>query len=337
MHPIWRYIVPLLLCLVATNCRPVTEPATSIGLSPTPTTTEAAASLAPGDYTFTLRHDGRNRSYILHMPSSPLAPTPVVVALHGGGGTGAQFQQENGLDAVADREGFAVIYPEGTGVLPNRLHTWNSGETCCGYSFDRQVDDVGFLRSVLTDVQLRTTIDPARIYMTGHSNGAMMAYRFAVEASDSVTAIATIGGAADLAEPVPSEPVPLLHIHSIDDPRALFEGGEGPPFPGTNRTVYHEPVMPMIQTWAETNGCVLEPRSIDITVGDADNPGQSAERFEWPGCAAGAPVEHLLLAGSGHGWPGVTAPRAVQRHLGPATTLVHASEEVWSFVSQFSD
>jgi len=82
---------------------------------------------------------------------------------------------------------------------------------------DRQVDDVGFLQAVLSDIRARTAIDPGRVYMTGHSNGAMMTYRFAVEAADSATAIVAVGGAADVAT-VPSEPIPLLHIHSIDDP-----------------------------------------------------------------------------------------------------------------------
>ena len=190
--------------------------------------------LAPGDYTFELEHGGRTRSYIVHVPATPIIPAPIIVALHGGGGTGQAFQEQNGLDRVAEREGFVTVYPEGTGILPNRLHTWNSGKSCCGFAFDRGIDDVGFLRKVITDLTSRIDLDIGRVYMTGHSNGAMMAYRFATETPNMVTAIVAVGGAPDLDLVAATQPVAVLHIHSLDDPRALYEGGEGPPFPGTD-------------------------------------------------------------------------------------------------------
>ena len=287
----------------------------------------------PGDHEVAVRHDGENRSYIIHVPDSVTANAPVMMALHGGGGTGEQFQEENGLDAVSDREGFIAIYPEGSGLLPNRLHTWNSGDTCCGFAFDRNIDDVGFLRAVIEDLGVRMSIDPERMYVTGHSNGGMMAYRLAAEASDVVTAVISVGGALDLAEFAPSEPVAVLHIHSLDDPRALYEGGEGPPFPGTDRTVNHEPVMEGIERWADANGCGTESvveTSIEGTGGD---DGQFADVLVWQDCPAGAEVEHLRLSGSGHGWPGVSVGRIWQDLLGPSTTLINASEEAWAFAS----
>jgi hypothetical protein len=62
-----------------------------------------------------------------------------VLAFHGGGGEAQGFKGYAGLDTVADREGFIVVYPNGTGVLPRRLLTWNAGE-CCGYAMNQRVD-----------------------------------------------------------------------------------------------------------------------------------------------------------------------------------------------------
>ncbi len=329
------------LWLIASAC---SEPSDD-GAPSAPTTAESTAGQAPaaepdlmldsGDHEFTLEQGGRERSYIVHVPVGVQVPSAVVVALHGGGGTGAGFQEQNGMDPVADREGFLVVYPEGTGVLPNRLHTWNSGFNCCGYALDNDVDDVGFLRAVIEDLATRTAIDRGRVYMTGHSNGAMMAYRFAEEAADLVTAIAAVGGALSVTDPSPSHSVALLHIHSVDDPRALYDGGEGPPFPGTSRTHVAEPVLPGIETWATINGCDSGPVVQQTLVGTGDNEGQSVERLVWD-CPTGASVEHLRLAGSGHGWPGTEVGRIWQSQIGPPTTLIDASEEVWAFVSRFA-
>ena len=78
-----------------------------------------------------------------------------------------------------------------------------------------------------------STTTRRRVYVTGHSNGAIMAYRLAAEAADRVAAIVSVAGAMALYDPQPSRAGPVLHIHSVDDPRALCDGGEGPPFPGT--------------------------------------------------------------------------------------------------------
>lgn len=320
-----RFVSMLLFVLLHAGCR--------AGAARMPTPTEPGSELAPGDHTVALRHGGLDRRYLLHVPTSAGALPPVVIALHGGGGTAQGFKDENGLDAVSDREGFIAVYPDGSGPLSNRLLTWNAGPNCCGWALDNTIDDVGFLVAVLDDLAGRVEFDPRRVYMTGHSNGAMMTYRFALEASDRVAAIVPVGGAMSADEPRASLPVPVLHIHSVDDPRALYEGGEGPPFPGTDRTVVHRPVAEGLDYWAGRNGCSGAPVEADHRTGQGLDRGQSATRLVWPAC--GAPVEHLRLSGSGHGWPGVRLGPLRQSIVGPATTLVDASSEVWAFASRY--
>jgi polyhydroxybutyrate depolymerase len=320
----------------AVSADPAPTPTTSVDAAPTPTTSvdagpasTAGPGLAPGDHEIPLRHDGLDRRYLVHVPpeTGPGA-LPVIIALHGGGGTAAQYKADIGLDEIADREGFIAVYPDGFGLLADAIHTWNGGFNCCGPAQRRNVDDVGFIRSVVSDLGSKTDIDPARIAVTGHSNGAIMAYRVAAEASDLVSVAVPVAGAMALEEFAPAGPVAILHIHSVDDPRALYDGGEGPPFPGTNSTVLHEPVVDGLAAWAAANGCDPSPEEVGSgTAGD-----QSFIRFAYTGCVEGGQVEHLRLAGIGHGWPGITTGR--EGILGPATTLVDASEEVWAFASR---
>ncbi len=295
-----------------------------------------AVRLAAGDHVFLLAHDGRDRRYIVHVPSSVAEQPAVMIALHGGGGTAAQFKDENGLDAVSERGGFLAVYPDGTGPLASALLTWNAGFNCCGYALDQDVDDVGFLEAVLDDLADRMAHDPDRVYVTGHSNGAIMAYRFAAEASDRVAAIVPVAGAMAIEDPSPSRGVPVLHIHSVDDPRALYHGGEGPPFPATRRTVVHEPVTAGLRFWVDLEGGDAEPVELARRTGTGRDRGQSLVHIRWEGCSDGGVVEHMRLHGVGHGWPGVRVARPLfRRLLGPPTSMIDASEEAWTFASRF--
>ena len=264
----------------------------------------------------------------------PAGPLPVLLALHGGGGNAGQFQRSAGLDGLADSVGVIVVYPDGTGPIRGILLTWNAG-TCCGPAARDSVDDVGFLRRVVTDLATRTSIDSVRIYATGHSNGGMMAWRLAAEAPDFVAAIAPVGGAM-VTGVDPRSPVPVLHIHSKDDPRALYEGGLGPPFPGTQVRVSHPPVVRTLETWRRVNRChgTGETRSGVRWTYRRGEPDHTATLISFEPCATGAPVWHWRLTGAGHGWPG--APRSgPESLLGPRTDVISAPVEIWRFVSRF--
>jgi polyhydroxybutyrate depolymerase len=292
-------------------------------------------ALSRGDHTFSLRHGGRQRSYILHVPAVTGRALPLVLAFHGGGGEAEGFKAYAGLDAVADREGFLVAYPNGSGLLPRRLLTWDAGE-CCGYAMNQRIDDVGFAVAVIDDVARRTVIDGRRVYATGHSNGAMMAYRLGAERADLLSAIAPVAGAYNLARFAPVRRIGVLHIHSVDDPRALYKGGTGPPFPGTNVRSSHRPVMEGLERWRTHNGCSPKPRETVTRKGSQGATAQSATLLAWEGCARGAAVAHWRLAGVGHGWPGTTQTPVREEMIGPPTTVISAAEEIWKFFAQVS-
>ena len=291
------------------------------------------AELAPGDHTFALMHQQRNRSYIVHVPRlSPSGPRAVVLNFHGGGGHAANQQSYSRMDATADREGFLAVYPNGTGHFGTRLLTWNAG-TCCGSAQKENVDDVGFARVVIEDLSRRIPVNRSRIYATGLSNGAMMAYRLAVEASDLVAAIAPVAGSQVIAFH-PAQPLPIMHIHSVDDPRALYKGGLGPPFPFTNVQVLHPPVEQVISRWVAFNGCPSEPHAERMVHGAGKTAAFTATRMVYAPCKDGTEVVLWKLTGSGHVWPGGQLDY-LPRVLGPGTDVIDANTEMWKFFSRF--
>ncbi len=288
-----------------------------------------AATLTPGDYQFELAVADRTRSYLVHVPrQASTAALPVVISLHGGGGNARQHRQSSGMDAAAERDGYIVVYPNGSGVLRDRLLTWNAGN-CCSYAQEHNIDDVSFISALIDDLAQRANIDTRRVYVAGHSNGGMLAHRLGAALPDKIAAIASVAGTH-----VPTlrgtRAMPVLHIHSIDDPRALYRGGLGPPFPLTNNRVMHQPVDDMLTAWVRQDGCAATPEEKDFR----EAGGQTARLLVYGHCRDGAEVALWKLSGAGHGWPGGTA--AYEKLLGPATRVIDANTEIWQFLSRFS-
>ncbi len=291
-------------------------------------TTPRAGRLAAGDHNIELEQGGNVRRYVLHLPpeSGGGAPLALVLAFHGGGGNGPGFQDYAGLDAVADREGFAVAYPDGSGrSFERRLLTWNAGG-CCGHAQKIEADDVHFALAVIDDIARRAPLDRARVYASGHSNGAMLAYRLAAEAADRIAAVVAVAGAMNLTRFEPALPVPVLHIHSVDDPRAPYAGGTRSTF---GRPIHHRSVESELVRWRERNGCRGEPRELERR----EDAGHTAVHLAWS-CPESAPVELWRLSGPGHGWPGGRTPLP-ERVIGPETEVISAAEEIWRFASRF--
>lgn len=288
-----------------------------------------AGDLVPGDYRFELDVSGRTRSYLVHVPPRTGAhPLPVVLSLHGGGGSAEWHRRSTGMDAAADRHGYLAIYPDGSGSLGDRLLTWNAGN-CCAYAQLQGIDDVAFIARLIDDIGRRFPVDRRRIYVVGHSNGGMMAHRLGEALPETIAAIVSVAGAH-----VPTvsggRAVPVLHIHSVDDPRALYAGGLGPPFPFTGSRVLHPSVDATLAGWVRRNGCTAAPTEEEYR----QSGGHSARRIVYARCREGAEVSLRKLTGTGHGWPGTVSGR--EALVGPATTVIDANTEIWKFVSRFS-
>src|SRR4051794_31635504 len=168
-----------LLVMAVAACTRRDDAASSGAGDASPATTEHAPAGTTVDGT--LEVGGRTRTYHVHYPTKvPDGPASLVIGLHGGLGSGRQFEENTGFDAVADSNGFIVVYPDGIGgVMGDQdLRTWNAGN-CCGPARQQNVDDVGFISALIDHLSSTMAIDEDRVYAVGHSNGGIMAYRLA--------------------------------------------------------------------------------------------------------------------------------------------------------------
>ena len=99
------------------------------------------------------------------------APAPLVVMLHGYGSSGPEHAQGLGLQQLSDDASFVLAMPDGL-VDSNGRRFWNATDACCDFD-GVGVDDVAYVRWILDDVASRMPIDPARVYVVGHSNGGV--------------------------------------------------------------------------------------------------------------------------------------------------------------------
>jgi len=279
-------------------------------------------SLRPGDASRAIQVDGAERSYLVHVPPqyAPDTPTPVVLAFHGGGANAGSMAAFSELSEKADQAGFIVVYPEGTGRLP-RMHTFNAGN-CCGQAAARKVDDVAFVGRVLDDLEGVANIDHRRIFATGMSNGAMMAYRLASEMSDRIAAIAPVGGPMGTKECRPGRAVSVMHFHGDTDEFAPFKGGTGRGPSGTNFfSVEHS-----IEAWVEANGCQKPPTTSRLP--DHEEDGTTVKQVRYAAGKDDTEVVLVVIEGGGHTWPG-KEPR--MRALGISTRDISANDMMWEF------
>ena len=155
----------------------------------------STGKLSAGDGLRIVKVGEVERRYRVHVPKSYDAskPTPVVIAFHGGGGNPESMIRLSGLNEKSDQAGFIVVYPYGSGRDPDRSLTFNGGG-CCGFAQRKEVDDISFVKAILDDLQRAANVDTQRIFATGMSNGAIMAYYVASELADRIAAIAPVGG-----------------------------------------------------------------------------------------------------------------------------------------------
>ena len=243
-----------------------------------------------------LWYDGVERGYIARFfaDRNSHVRVPLVLVLHGGGGNASIAERMTGFTEKSRTEGFVVVYPEGSGRFKNKLLTWNAGH-CCGYAMDNRVDDVGFIDALIDELIETYPIDPARIYVTGMSNGAMMSHSLALALPGRFAAIAPVVGTLFGDEIDPGSPVSALMINGLRDESVPFEGG--PPGGRFSHAWDGTPAKPaMLQAvfWAAVDDCSVAP---------ARHERSTFTQWQYS-CPAGRAVELYMVHDNGHAWPG---------------------------------
>lgn len=278
-----------------------------------------------GDTQQTIQSGGETREYILHVPPSYSGgdATPLLLNFHGLGSNSQDQADYTGLPAKSDEEGFILVMPQGlvTSIIP--VPHWNNT------LLEPSPDDVGFVRDLIDKLEAELCIDPARVFSTGMSMGAMISTRLACNLSDRIAAIAPVAGLyfPPLADELPeapecnsSRPVPIIAFHGTDDPIVTFDGGlpSDPDF--DIRIHFHDIDDVVLPAWAAHNGCDAAPSDERVA--------EHIRLLRYDNCDQDATVELYVVEGGGHTWPDATSD---EESLGFTTHEISANDLLWEF------
>ena len=281
--------------------------------------TALAAQIAPGMEMW----GGKPRSYVVYAPRryAPAAPLPVIVALHGRGGTGSGMAYLSRFNELAEREGIILVYPDGLN------HEWNYLGGTPGYSAQTGADDAGFLTRLVDDLARDFAIDRQRVYLTGFSNGGFMTQRLACDAPDIFAAFGSVGATLSpsfIPHCEGAPPVPILLMHGTHDQVVLWSGM-------TAGNILIAASMPDTAIfWADHNRC--DPEQVVREQIPKADPGAPTEviRYDIGGCEGRGSVLYEVINGGGHNLPGVVG-RLDRSVAGEINTDIDTGEELWAF------
>jgi polyhydroxybutyrate depolymerase len=269
----------------------------------------------------TLTHDGIDRTFRLYVPELAAHGTalPLVVVLHGGGGSAREviYSTRGRFNALAERDGFLVLYPDAIGRV------WDTGGGLISGTLKPRRDDDGFIRAAIAEVARQYAVDAQRVFVTGVSRGGMESYALACANPGLVRAIAPV------AMPLPNASAKacargpalgFLLIHGTADPFVPYAGG---PINLGRRDRDRVTSAPgSYEAFLRRNGCR----------GDQTTRKGSVEIHDATGCAT--PTGFASVGGGGHGWPGGRKVLPGGR-AGPVSTDISAPDLIWEFFRRF--
>jgi polyhydroxybutyrate depolymerase len=269
------------------------------------------------------------RSCLVHNPkgTAPATGRPLLLAFHGGGIDAQRMADFCGLTETADQHGFLVAFPNGTGRV-DHARSWNAGR-CCGHAWKYGIDEIAFVRALLTRLRDEFGCDPTRTYAAGVSNGGMLSYRLAAELPHEFAAVCSVAGQMVLDHPPTTSPVSVLHFHGTADEFTPHLGGRGPRSP--SQTTF-QPVSETIAAWVRATGCSPIPQE-DQWV---DPSGLPIRKFAYrepglPTHRAPREVIYYEIEGGGHTWPG---RQPTLDFLGRSPTGLLANDILWEFCTR---
>lgn len=249
-----------------------------------------------------VRHEGIPRTYHIYLPEGfkPQKSLPLVLALHGGGGTGRKFDQalsQGQLKAITNQRGVILVFPDGM----NRQ--WSDGRTQ-HLKRNKSYDDVGFLSKVIDKMIDDYGVDAQRVYVTGISNGGFMSVRLALDLSDKIAAIAPVTAQLPLAlqHKTPQQPVSVMIVNGTEDPIVPYQGGHVRLFKFGRSRGEILSTADTIEYFRLRNKCHSTPKKTSLPDTDP-NDGTRVEKEQYTDCADQTEVTLVKVIGGGHTWP----------------------------------
>ena len=262
-------------------------------------------------------HDGIDRSYILYVPESynDNSPVPLILNLHGYSSNAGQQMIYSNFYPIADLEGFILVHPEGT-YDENGFAYWNSAGIT-------EVDDIGFLNSLIDTIDANYNINLDRVYSMGMSNGGFMSYTLACELSDKIAAIASVTGSMNDLQMLtcnPTHSMPVMQIHGTADAIVPYAGNDG----------FISSIDDVTSYWVDFNEC-----NTNAIINNIPNINLldlcEAEHYLYENGINGSSVELYKIINGGHTWPGALIPIT-----GSNTNQdFNASEKIWDFFNKY--
>ncbi len=269
------------------------------------------------------------RTFVRYTPNAVLLSgkrAPVVFALHGAKGSADKLQAYLGLNAVADKEGFIVVYPQGIN------QGWNDGResTITGDKYSTNVDDSGFLEGLADALVVQGVADGRRLFLVGLDDGGALALRLACDGNGRFAAYGSV--AASVGLPIKdtclaSRAVPLVMIHGSDDAVLPLAGN-------TERAA----PLDVAQVFVKKAACG-EPITTMLPKKDPADTATSVERRTWASCKSGLGVEFYTVKGGGHQAPTTNKTSASIRaepFVGARSGDFDTGEAMWAFFKRHS-
>jgi polyhydroxybutyrate depolymerase len=264
------------------------------------------------------------RTYRQYTPPQVAQHPGVIFVLQGASGgmkAAGLMEAITGLDREADRLHWLVVYPDAAPVWSNGWDPF----TCCD-----QNPDVAFMSSLIDKLERENGVDPDKVFVTGWSRGAMMAYRIGCELSTQVAAIAPVdGNMSDQQGDVnganchPGRSVSVMSINGSADLNIPIDGGHSPLNPW--ETVSYAAPSDVIEAWRQLDGCDAR--------GHTTYSGPSITTT-WS-CRAGSSVALRIISGGDHAWPGTQVQFLVLADLTPPQPMDAILPDMSFNASQF--
>ena len=266
---------------------------------------------------------GLSRKYTLITPANVPNPIPLIIVFHGGRQNADAARRYTRFDEFAARENVAVVYPQG---LDNN---WSDGRVSEDLTqrAAANIDDVDFTLQIIAQLEGERVVDPKRVYLTGASNGGMMAMRAGCELGDRIAGIAPVIANQPVDWQCKAKRLAALFIHGTDDEYMPFAGGQLAVTKTRQNLGQVRSVDETIAVFKRINACDSVKETVTLDKVGRDETKAIVTNY----ACKNAPLKHIVIEGGGHTWPGARTGVIADMLLGKTSQEVNATAVIWNF------